>query len=84
MVLMKYTTAWEVLNEMADEDENGNLNNLVKRICDAGRTDALDNIVSYEFPNGVEEDELREYFENEQDEILKDLGIEDTEDGEDD
>ena len=52
------------------------IKNDLEDIVDREMFNALDNVISYKFPNGVEEDELTEFFINEQDYIRKKLGIE--------
>ena len=76
MLIIKRTTAWEELvNIIENFPESASLIKLADAIEDAGKTAELDNIVSYEFPNGVDIDELKEYFEDEQDIILEQLGV---------
>lgn len=76
MLLIKRTTAWEELvNIIEDFPESASLIKLADTIEDAGKTAELDNIVSYEFPNGADLDELKEYFDDEQDIILEQLGV---------
>lgn len=99
MLLIKRTNAWDelenmVVGENADDpqgwDTNHPLYPLYDAILEADKTDALDNLVSDEFPNGVEIDELEDFFKDEQDFILEQLGISDYDgadeeiDGEDD
>lgn len=86
MLLIKRTDAWDelenmVVGENADDpqgwDTNHPLYPLYDAILEADKTDALDNLVADEFPNGVEIDELEDFFKDEQDFILEQLGISD-------
>jgi hypothetical protein len=56
-------------------DTNHPLYPLYDAILEADKTDALDNLVADEFPNGVEIDELEDFFKDEHDFILEQLGI---------
>lgn len=89
MLLIKRTNAWDelenmVVGENADDlqgwDTNHPLYPLYDAILEADKTDALDNLVADEFPNGVEIDELEDFFKDEQDFILDQLGINDLDD----
>lgn len=100
MLLIKRTDAWDelenmVVGENATDDPQGWDTNhplypLYDAILEADKTDALDNLVADEFPNGVEIDELEDFFKDEHDFILEQLGISDYDgadeeiDGEDD
>ena len=100
MLLIKRTNAWDelenmVVGENATDDPQGWDTNhplypLYDAILEADKTDALDNLVADEFPNGVEIDELEDFFKDEHDFILEQLGISDYDgadeeiDGEDD
>lgn len=85
MLLIKRTNAWDELENMvvgennADDpqgwDTNHPLYPLYDAILEADKTDALDNLVADEFPNGVEIDELEDFFKDEHDFILEQLGI---------
>lgn len=79
MLLLKRTSAWDELSELVDRDEAMETSSpffkLYDAILEANKTDALDNVISSEFPNGVEIDELEDFFKNEQDFILEELGI---------
>ena len=82
MLLLKKTSAWDELSNLVDRDEelgkfDTELIKLRNLIEDSGEEDALDNVVSDEFPNGVEIDELEEFFTDDQDFILEQLGISD-------
>ena len=82
MLLLKKTSAWDELSNLVDRDEelgkfDTELIRLRNLIEDSGEEDALDNVVSDEFPNGVEIDELEEFFTDDQDFILEQLGISD-------
>ena len=86
MLLIKRTNAWDelenmVVGENADDpqgwDTNHPLYPLYDAILEADKTDALDNLVADEFPNGVEIDELEDFFKDEHDFILEQLGISD-------
>lgn len=90
MLLIKRTNAWDelenmVVGENATDDPQGWDTNhplypLYDAILEADKTDALDNLVADEFPNGVEIDELEDFFKDEQDFILDQLGINDLDD----
>ena len=80
MLLFKRMSAWSFLYNMIDpnrfDDETYNkIVNLYNDIMNHDLSGVLDNMVNYEFPNGVEEDELTDFFINEQDFIRKELGI---------
>ena len=80
MLLIKRTSAWDELSRLVEHDEElgrseTELIKLRDLIEESGKEDYLDNIVSDEFPNGVEIDELKEFFTDEQDFILEQLGI---------
>ena len=80
MLLIKRTSAWDELSRLVEHDEElgkseTELIKLRDLIEESGKEDSLDNIVSDEFPNGVEIDELKEFFTDEQDFILEQLGI---------
>ena len=79
MLLLKRTSAWDELSELVERDEDMETSSpyfkLYDAILEADKTDALDNVVSHEFPNGVEIDELEDFFKDEQDFILEELGI---------
>ena len=87
MLLIKRTDAWDelenmVVGENATDDPQGWDTNhplypLYDAILEADKTDALDNLVADEFPNGVEIDELEDFFKDEHDFILEQLGISD-------
>lgn len=76
MLLIKRMSAWDFLCDINDEVYHKDVGELYEDIVDREMFDALDNVISYKFPNGVEEDELTEFFINEQDYIRKQLGIE--------
>ena len=89
MLLIKRTNAWDelenmVVGENADDlqgwDTNHPLYPLYDAILEADKTDALDNLVADEFPNGVELDELEVFFKDEQSFILDQLGITEEDD----
>ena len=79
MLLLKRTSAWDELSELVERDEDMETSSpyfkLYDAILEADKTDALDNVIADEFPNGVEIDELEDFFKNEQDFILEELGI---------
>lgn len=80
MLLIKRTSAWDELSRLVEHDEElgkseTELIKLRDLIEESGKEDSLDNVVSDEFPNGVEIDELKEFFTDEQDFILEQLGI---------
>lgn len=79
MLLLKRTSAWDELSELVERDEDMETSSpyfkLYDAILEADKTDALDNVISDEFPNGVEIDELEDFFKDEQDFILEQLGI---------
>lgn len=79
MLLLKRTSAWDELSELVEHDEDMETSSpffkLYDAILEADKTDAFDNVISDEFPNGVEIDELEDFFKNEQDFILEQLGI---------
>ena len=80
MLLIKRTSAWDELSRLVEHDEElgkseTELIKLRDLIEESGKEDSLDNVVSDEFPNGVEIDELKEFFTAEQDFILEQLGI---------
>ena len=79
MILIKRTSAWDELSELVDRDEELETSSpyfkLYDAILESGKWDTLDNVVSDEFPNGVEQDELEDFFKDEQDYILDQLGI---------
>ena len=81
MLLIKRTSAWDELSnlvEIAEEDGiESPLTKLYDTIEDFGKEAVLDNVVVEEFPNGVEIDELEEFFTDDQDFILERLGISD-------
>ena len=87
MLLVKKTTAWDELENLVDDiptataDAGNPLVRLYDAIQDASQEDALDAIVSSEFPKGVEPDELKEFFEEEQAFIFEELGIDLSTDG---
>lgn len=74
MMLFKTTDAFEELVRMAKDDESGKLARLAEKISEHGWERALDNVITGEFPDGVEEDELRDTFMNRSDAILRTLG----------
>jgi hypothetical protein len=85
MLLLKRTSAWDELSILVDRDEDMGSSDspffkLYDAILDAGKEDALDNVISDEFPNGVESEELEDFFINERDFILAELGIDSRED----
>ena len=77
MILIKRTSAWDELSELVDRDEDLETSSpyfkLYNAILETEKWDALDNVVSDEFPNGVEQDELEDFFKDEQDFILDQL-----------
>ena len=80
MLLIKRTSAWDELSRLVEHEEElgkseTELLKLRDLIEESGKEDSLDNVVSDEFPNGVEIDELKEFFTDEQDFILEQLGI---------
>ena len=79
MLLIKRTSAWDELTNLVDRDEGMETSSpffkLYDAILESEKFDALDNVVSDEFPNGVEVDELEDFFRDEQDFILDELGI---------
>lgn len=80
MLLLKKTSAWEELSELVERDEDlgkydTELIRLRNLIEGSGEEDTLDTVVSNEFPNGVEIDELEDFLTDEQDFILEQLGI---------
>ena len=80
MLLIKRTSAWDELSRLVEHDEElgrseTELIKLRDLIEESGKEDSLDNVVSDEFPNGVAIDELKEFFTDEQDFILEQLGI---------
>jgi hypothetical protein len=79
MLLLKRTSAWDELSNLVERDEDMETSSpyfkLYDAILEADKTDALDNVISDEFPNGVEIDELEDFFKDEQDFILEELGI---------
>ena len=80
MLLIKRTSAWDELSRLVEHDEElgrseTELIKLRDLIEESGKEDSLDNVVTDEFPNGVEIDELKEFFTDEQDFILEQLGI---------
>lgn len=82
MLLLKKTSAWDELSNLVDRDEelgryDTELIKLRNLIEDSGEEDSLDNVVVNEFPNGVEIDELEDFFTDDQDFILEQLGISD-------
>ena len=83
MIILKKVDAIDVLNDLAEE--NSSLADLLYEIEEGGKEDALDWVVSNEYPNGVEEEELLEFFLNEQKFIKEQIGLagEDDEEGED-
>lgn len=86
MLLIKRTSAWDELTNLVEIAEKDGIENPLTKLYDAiedsGQEDALDNVVLDEFPNGVEIDELEDFFMNEQDFILERLSISDY-DGDD-
>ena len=86
MLLIKRTSAWDELTNLVEIAEKDGIENPLTKLYDAiedsGQEDALDNVVLDEFPNGVEIDELEDFFMNEQDLILERLAISDY-DGDD-
>ena len=83
MIILKKVDAIDVLSDLAEE--NTSLADLIDEIEERGKEDALDWVVSNEYPNGVEEEELLEFFLNEQKFIKEQIGLagEDDEEGED-
>ena len=82
MLLLKKTSAWDELSNLVDRDEelgkfDTELIKLRNLIEGSGEEDALDTVVAAEFPNGVEIDELEDFFVDDQDFILEQLGISD-------
>ena len=80
MILLKRTSAWDELSQLVDRDEElgkseTELIKLRDLIEESGKEDSIDNVVSDEFPKGAELDELKEFFTDEQDFILEQLGI---------
>jgi hypothetical protein len=80
MLLLKRTSAWDELSQLVDRDEelgrsDTELIKLHNLIEGSGEEDALDNVVSEEYPAGVEVEELEDFFKDEQDFILEQLGI---------
>ena len=84
MILIKRTSAWDELSELVDRDEDLETSSpyfkLYNAILETEKWDALDNVVSDEFPNGVEQDELEDFFKDEQSFILDQLGITEEDD----
>ena len=81
MLLIKRTSAWDELSNLVERDEDMETSSpffkLYDAILEAEKFDALDNVISDEFPNGVEIEELEDFFKNEQGFILDQLGISD-------
>ena len=82
MLLIKRTSAWDELSNLVDRDEelgkyDTEMIKLRNLIEGSGEEDSLDNVVTNEFPNGVEIDELEDFFTDDQDFILEQLGISD-------
>lgn len=65
-------------------DNSTELGRLCTAIREAGKESELDNLVSHEFPDGVEIEELEDFFKDEQEFIFGELGIKPEEDEEDD
>ena len=80
MLILNKVDAIDMLSDLAPE--NSPLADLLYEIQDRGMADALDWVVANEYPNGVEVEELEDFFLNEQDFIRRELGIikEDEED----
>lgn len=74
MLLIKVTDAFKELVQMAKDDKSGKLARLAGKISEHGWERALDNVITGEFPDGVDEDELRDTFMNRSDGILRSLG----------
>lgn len=80
MLLIKRTSAWDELSNLVERDEDMGSSDspffkLYDAIHDSEKQDALDHVISDEFPNGVEIDELEDFFKNESGYILEELGI---------
>ena len=85
LLMQKKTSAWEELSELVERDEDlgkydTELIKLRNLIEGSGEEDTLDTIVSNEFPNGVEIEELEDFFTDEKDFILEQLGISEYDD----
>lgn len=85
LITINQTSAWEELSELVERDEDlgkydTELIKLRNLIEGSGEEDTLDTIVSNEFPNGVEIDELADFFTDEKDFILEQLGISEYDD----
>ena len=73
MLILNKVDAIDMLSDLAPE--NSPLADLLYEIQDRGMADALDWVVANEYPNGVEVEELEDFFWNEQDFIRRELGI---------
>ena len=73
MIILKEVNAIDVMSDLAEE--NSSLADLLYEIEERGKEDALDWVVSNEYPNGVEEEELLDFFLNEQKFIKEQLGL---------
>ena len=84
MLLIKRTSAWDELSNLVEIAEKDGIESPLTKLYDViedfGKRDALDNVVVEEFPNGVEIDELEDFFKDEQDFIFDRLGISDYDD----
>ena len=81
MIILKKVDAIDVLNDLAEE--NSSLADLLYEIEERGKEDALDWVVSNEYPNGVEEEELLDFLLNEQKFIKEQIGLADEDDEDD-
>ena len=81
MIILKKVDAIDVLNDLAEE--NMSLADLLDEIEKGEKEDALDWVVANEYPNGVEEEELLEFFLNEQKFIKEQIGLAGEDDEED-
>ena len=73
MIILKEVNAIDVMSDLAEE--NSSLADLLYEIEERGKEDALDWVVSNEYPNGVEEEELLDFLLNEQKFIKEQIGL---------
>lgn len=66
---------YECINSEDYDLEWDDVSDMIRKITDRHMEGSFDNVVSYEFPNGVEVDEFIKFVRDEQDFIYSELGI---------
>lgn len=72
MTIIERTSAMNVLNRFASEDWD-KVGGLMKLILDNGLESQFDNVATYEFPNGCDIDEFKEWCETEAEKKMREF-----------